>query len=409
MVRERRPTGAPSWKGVEMKLSDRVLNLAESATMAVSGRAAALRREGTDIISFGAGEPDFDTPDHIKHAAIEALRGGATKYATPASGILPLKEAVVGKLRRENGLEYDAASQVIVTVGGKEGLSLAFAALVDEGDEVIIPAPYWVSYPEQVGLNGGVPVYVQGDVDNSFKITPAQLESAITPKTKAFVFNSPSNPGGFLYAPEEVDALAAVLEGREIVVISDEMYDRIIFGGREFKSYAAVSEHAYEHTITFNAGSKTYSMTGWRVGYAAGPAAIIKGMAKIQSQTTSGTFTFGQHALVAALNGDQACVEEMRQEFERRAAHIHQRLNALGGVACPEPAGAFYVFPDVSGTFAKLGVGGSIEFAQRLLEEAHVAVVPGEAFGVASAVRLSFATSMENIDKGLDRITEFLD
>ncbi len=408
MVQERRPPGAPLPKGIEMKLSERVNNLVESATMAVTGRAAAMRREGIDIVSFGAGEPDFDTPDHIKAAAIEALNGGATKYATPSSGILPLKEAVVGKLQRENSLEYDAASEVIITVGGKEGLYLAFSALIDEGDEVIIPAPYWVSYPEQVGLNGGVPVYVQGSVDNSFKITPAQLRAAITPKTKAFVFNSPSNPGGFLYTPEEVDALAAVLDSTGIIVFSDEMYDRIIFGDRKFKSYAAASDHAYAHTITFNAGSKTYSMTGWRVGYAAGPAAIIKGMAKIQTQTTSGTFTFGQHGLVAALNGDQACVEEMRQEFESRAAHIHRRLNALDRVSCPEPAGAFYVFPDVSGTFKKLGVSGSIEFSQRLLEEAHVAVVPGEAFGVDAAVRLSFATSMENIDKGLDRITDFL-
>jgi aspartate aminotransferase len=390
-----------------MKLSDRVLNLAESATMAVSGRAAQLRREGKDIVSFGAGEPDFDTPAHIKQAAIEALQGGATKYATPSSGIIPLKEAVAAKLSRENSLDYDP-SQVIVTVGGKEALYLAFATLLDEGDEVIIPAPYWVSYPEQAALCGGVPVYVLGDVGNSFKITPAQLAAAITPKTKAFVFNSPSNPGGFLYTPAEVDALAAVLEGKDIVVFSDEMYDRIIFGDETFKSYATASAHAYNHTITFNAGSKTYAMTGWRVGYAAGPADIIKGMAKIQTQTTSGTFTFGQHGLVAALNGDQACVEEMRQEFERRAEHIHTRLNALDGVSCPRPAGAFYVFPDVSGTFAKLGVSGSIEFAQRLLEDSHVAVVPGEAFGVDSGVRLSFATSMEMIDKGLDRLESFL-
>ncbi len=390
-----------------MKLSERVLNLAESATMAVSGRAAQLRREGKDIVSFGAGEPDFDTPDHIKQAAIDALNGGATKYATPSSGIIPLKEAVAAKLARENALDY-APSQVIVTVGGKEALYLAFATLLDEGDEVIIPAPSWVSYPEQAALCGGVPVYVLGDVDNSFKITPAQLESAITPRTKAFVFNSPSNPGGFLYTPAEVDALAAVLEGKDIVVFSDEMYDRIIFGDDSFKSYATASAHAYDHTITFNAGSKTYAMTGWRVGYAAGPADIIKGMAKIQTQTTSGTFTFGQHGLVAALNGDQACVEEMRQEFESRAEHIHARLNALEGVTCPRPAGAFYVFPDVSGTFAKLGVSGSIEFAQRLLEDSHVAVVPGEAFGVDSGVRLSFATSMEMIDKGLDSLEKFL-
>ena len=391
-----------------MKLSRRASELTESATLAVSAKAAQLAGQGIDVVSFGAGEPDFDTPEHIKQAGWAALEGGETKYAKPASGILPLKQAVAEKFKRENGLEYDANSQVLVTVGGKEALFLAFAAILDEGDEVILPAPYWVSYPEQAALSGGRSVVVQGEVSNSYKITPDQLEAAITDRTKAFVFNSPNNPGGFMYEPDEVERLAEVLEGRDIVVLSDEMYDRIVFGGRGYKSYASVSEHAYEHTITFNAGSKTYSMTGWRIGYAAGPADVIKAMSNLQSQTTSGTATFVQHALAVALSGDQSEVETMRQAFEARGAHICRRLNAIPGVVCPEPAGAFYVFPDVSQCYDKLGVSGSIEFSSRLLEEAHVAMVPGEASGMDACVRLSFATSMENIDRGVDRIADFL-
>jgi len=391
-----------------LKLSRRASELTESATLAVSAKAAELASRGIDVISFGAGEPDFDTPEHIKDAAWAALRDGQTKYAKPASGILPLKRAVASKLERDNQLTYDPKSQVLVTVGGKEALFLAFSAILDDGDEVILPAPYWVSYPEQIALNGGHSIVVPGVVENSYKITPDQLESAITDQTRAFVFNSPNNPGGFVYEPQEVEALGEVLEGRDIVVLSDEMYDRILFGNREYRSYATVSDHAREHTITFNAGSKTYSMTGWRIGYAAGPADVIRAMANLQSQTTSGTATFVQHALVAALLGDQSLVETMRGEFEARAAHICRRLNSISGVVCPEPGGAFYVFPDVSQCYSKLGVPGSVEFASRLLEQAHVAVVPGEASGMDDCVRLSFATSMENIDRGVDRISEFL-
>ena len=391
-----------------MKLSRRASELTESATLAVSAKAAQLAGQGIDVVSFGAGEPDFDTPEHIKQAAWAALQGGQTKYAKPASGIVPLKQAVAAKFKRDNGLEYDAISQVLITVGGKEALFLAFAAILDEGDEVILPAPYWVSYPEQAALSGGRSVVVQGEVSNSYKITPDQLESAITDRTRVFVFNSPNNPGGFMYEPDEVEGLAEVLEGRDIVVLSDEMYDRIVFGGRGYKSYASVSEHAYEHTVTFNAGSKTYSMTGWRIGYAAGPADLIKAMSNLQSQTTSGTATFVQHGLAAALSGDQSAVTTMRRAFEERGAHICRRLNSIPGVVCPEPSGAFYVFPDVSRCYDKLGVSGSIEFSSRLLEEAHVAVVPGEASGMDACVRLSFATSMENIDRGVDRIADFL-
>lgn len=328
-----------------MKLSKRATELKESATLAVSAKAAEMKGRGIDVVSFGAGEPDFDTPDHIKEAVSAALRDGQTKYAKPASGILPLKHAVAAKFDRDNHLQYDPKSQVLITVGGKEALFLAFAAILDAGDEVILPAPYWVSYPEQIGLNGGRSVVVPGDVANSYKITPDQLEAAITDRTRAFVFNSPNNPGGFVYAPSEVGELAEVLEGRDIVVLSDEMYDRILFGNQVYRSYASVSDHAYGHTITFNAGSKTYSMTGWRIGYAAGPVPVIKAMANLQSQTTSGTATFVQHALVAALSADQSPVETMRREFEKRGAHICERLNAIPGIVCPEPGGCLLRVP----------------------------------------------------------------
>lgn len=391
-----------------MKISRRVQELEESATLAVASKAAAMKAQGIDVVSLGAGEPDFDTPEHIVAAAEHALRAGETKYAKPASGIPALKQAVIRKLQHENGLTYQP-NEVLATVGGKEALWLAFATLLDPGDEVIIPAPYWVSYPEQVQVVEGIPVIVEAGAKAEFKVTPAQLESALTPRTRAFVLNSPSNPTGSAYKPEEVDALAAVLADRnDVTVISDEIYDRLLYGGRKHKSYAAVSDHTFQHTITFNAGSKTYSMTGWRIGYAAGPAEAIGGMGKLQSQTSSGAATFTMHALAAALDGDQQCVEEMRVEFERRSDYLYRRLNELPGVSCPSAAGAFYVFPDVSGAYRHVGVDSSTAFATKLLEDAYVAVIPGEAFGADACVRLSFATSMGNLKKGLDRIEKFL-
>ena len=391
-----------------MTISQRVQDLAESGTIAVSNKVAALRAQGVDVISLGAGEPDFDTPDHIKQAADAALGRGETKYAKPASGVPELKQAVCNKLARENDLTY-APDQVIASVGGKEGLYLAFATLLDPGDEVIIPAPYWVSYPEQVKLCGGVPVIVNAGADQDFKITPQQLRDALTDRTRVFVFNSPSNPTGAAYSPEETEALADVLADTDVITFSDEMYDRLLYGGRTFKSFGTVSDHAYDHTVTFNAGSKTYSMTGWRVGYAAGPVEIIKGMAKLQSQTTSGAATFTMHALAAALDGDQACVEMMRSEFERRGQFVSDALNRIEGVICPEPGGAFYVFPDVSDTYEQVGVSGSTDWANRLLEDAHVGVVPGSDFGDDNCVRLSFATSMENLEESLRRMEAFLE
>jgi len=390
-----------------MKLADRIAMLAESATLAVSAKAAAMKAEGIDVVSFGAGEPDFDTPAHVKQAAKDALDAGRTKYVKPASGLLETKQAICAKFRRDNGLEY-TPEQVLVTVGGKEALFLAFMATVSPGDEVLIPSPYWVSYPEQVKLAGGTPVFVEGREDDGFLLTPQQILDACTDRTRVLVLNSPSNPGGFSYAPEQLDAIAEALAGRELIVFSDEMYDRLTYGGTRFKSFAATGDEWMGKTVTFNAGSKAYSMTGWRVGYAAGPAPIIKAMAKLQSQTTSNTATFNQAALAAALNGDQGCIEQMRQEFERRAAHMHRRLNELPGVRCIEPTGAFYCFPNVSGTYRRLGVDGSLAFAGKVLEEARVALVPGVAFGCDANVRLSFATALERIDEGIDRLARLL-
>lgn len=388
-------------------ISLRAQQLEESATLAVSSKAARMKAEGVDVVSFGAGEPDFDTPEHIKQAAYDAIKKGVTKYATPAN-TAAAKEAVVQRFKKENNLEYKA-NQVILSVGGKEALYLAIMALMDPGDECIIPVPYWVSYPEMVKLAQGESVFVEGKEENSFKLTPDQIAAKITKKTKLFVFNSPSNPGGFTYTPAETRAIADMLmDYPNVIVLSDEMYDKLLYTGEKYLSFAATRPEMYDRTVTFNAGSKTYAMTGWRIGYTAGPLEIIKNMAKIQSQTTSGTATFCQQALGVALTGDQGCVEQMRQEFARRAEHMWKRLNAIAGIKCVRPTGAFYAFPNVSGAFAKLGVNNSLDFSTKVLEQAHVALVPGSAFGADNYVRLSFATSMAQIDKGLDRLAKLL-
>ncbi len=390
-----------------MKLSRRVMELAESATLAVSARAARMKAEGVDVVSFGAGEPDFVTPDHIRQAAVDALNTGQTKYPNPAYGLAVTRKAVCDSLARDAKLRY-SPDQVIITSGGKDAAHMAFHALLDSGDEVVIPKPYWVSYPEMVRLAGGVPVFAAGPEQNDYKLSPEILRSVLSPRTRMFIFNSPSNPSGVTYHPEEVRALAQVLQDRDLIVLSDEIYDRLLYDGQRTISYAAVGDRAYAQTLTCNSASKTFAMTGWRLGYAAGPVEIIKAMAKLQSQSTSGAATFSQLAYATALTADHACVEAMRAEFERRGEHLWRRLTAIPGVRCPRPTGAFYCFPNVSAAFKRLGVCGSIEFAARLLEEAKVAVVPGEAFGMDEHVRLSFATSMQQIDKGLDRIEAFL-
>jgi len=390
-----------------MKLAKRLEQVSESVTLAVSAKAAKMQAEGIDVIGFGAGEPDFDTPDNIRRACCKALDEGHTRYPKPATGLIEARKAVCAKLARENDLKY-TPEQVLITNGGKMALALAMLALLDPGDEVIIPVPYWVSYPEITRLAGGIPVYAHGLPGNDFRLRPRDLESVLTSRTKLFCLTSPSNPSGVTYSPDEVRALERVLRGRGIAVISDEIYDRLLFNGQQTISYAAVSEEAYRHTLTVNAASKTYAMTGWRIGYAAGPLDWIRGMSVLQSQTTSGVPTFLQYALVEALMGDQQTVERMRAEFERRGEHMHRRLTSIPGITCPKPTGAFYCFPDVSALYAKLGVSGSGEFSAKLLEEARVAVVPGIGFGMDTHVRLSFATSMKQIDEGIDRIEKFM-
>ncbi len=390
-----------------MNVSLRVQELAESATLAVASKTAALKASGIDVIGFGAGEPDFDTPDHIKAAATEALTLGVTKYPKPPSGLPEAKEAIRLKFKRENGLDY-GASDVMVTSGCKMACYLALQALLDPGDEVIIPMPYWVSFPEMVKLAGGVPVPVDSADGQRFRFPVDRIASAVTPRTRLMILNSPNNPGGFVYSEADLRAAGDIARQHDLAVLADETYDRLLFGGRLHISFASLSDDAYKRTVTVNSGSKTYAMPGWRVGYAAGPQQIIKAMAKLQSQTTSGVAPFTQLALARALVGDQECVEFMRREFEIRGLHLARRLNELPGVYCPEPEGAFYTFPNVAGTYASLGVDGSVAFADRLLSEANVSVTPGIAFGCDAHVRMSFATGMKQIDTGLDRMAAWL-
>ncbi|MFA5073852.1 MAG: pyridoxal phosphate-dependent aminotransferase [Nitrospirota bacterium] len=399
-----------------MQLAKRMDDIAESITLAVTAKANALKKAGVDVVSFGAGEPDFDTPVFIKDAAIKALQAGMTKYA-PTPGTPEARKAIADKLQRENGLAY-APEQIIVSVGGKHALYVAFMATISPGDEVIIPAPYWVSYPEMVKLAGGKPVFVTGSPDNNFKITPAQLEKAITSKTKMVIINSPSNPGGHTYAPEELAALAKVIEPhKDIWVCSDEIYEHLVFDGQKTCSWAALNPEVWmERTITCNCLSKTFAMTGWRIGFTAGPKSLISAMSKLQSQMTSNITSFCMPAIVEAYTNPNSKteVEKMRQAFEKRGEHIWKRLNAIPGVKCVKPTGAFYVFPSIK-AFLNKPVGPkrtvaseAVAFSTAVLEEAHIAIVPGNDFGFPDHVRLSFATSMENINKGIDRFEKFL-
>lgn len=389
-----------------MPLSQRVQALAESATIAVSTKAAELKRAGHDIVAFGAGEPDFDTPPHIKAFAHAHIDAGKTKYA-PAAGVIEARQAVCEKFSRENGLSFEPKN-IIITCGAKEAIYLAFAALLDPGDEVILPVPYWVSFPEQVKINGGIVKPLLGDESNSFKLRPEQIREALTPRTRAFVLNSPSNPGGFTYTPDETRAIASVFRGTRVTVLADELYDRLRFDGVDYLSFAAVDDDARNRSITINSPAKTYAMTGWRVGYAAAAPEIIAAMSRVQSHTTSGPCTFNQYSMADALRADQSGVDEMRRAYQQRGRHMHARLNTLRGVACVQPTGAYYCFANVRATYAALGVTGSVEFSRLVLEKAHVALVPGIAFGSDDHVRLSFATSMEQIDKGLDRLEKLL-
>ncbi|TKJ37168.1 MAG: aspartate aminotransferase [Planctomycetes bacterium B3_Pla] len=394
-----------------MKISRRAQEVPASATIAVTSRAQELKAQGVDVVGFGAGAPDFDTPDYIKDAAIRALKAGKTKY-TAAAGIVELRRAIAEKLKKENGLEY-TADQIIVNIGGKHSVYEAMQAVLDPGDEVILPTPFWVTYPETIKLAGATARIVPTDKSTGYKITPAQLKEAITEKTAMLVINSPNNPGGFTYTPQELKALAQALEGTKVTVLSDEIYEKLIYGDTKFVSFASLSEDAFSRTITLNGLSKAFSMTGWRLGYAAGPLEVIKAMGRLQSHMTSNPVTFGQYAAIEALGepADEA-IETMRKEFERRGRYMAERLNSIDGVECAEPTGAFYCFPDVSSHYGRningAKIGGSMDFAKALLEQVNVALVPGLPFGCDNNVRLSFACSLEQITKGLDRLKEWL-
>ena len=389
-----------------MQLGPLTKVLRPSPTLAVTMKAKALQKEGRDIIGFGAGEPDFDTPDNIKAAAIRAIQEGFTKY-TPVGGIDELKDAVIEKLRRDNGLAYKR-SQIVVSTGAKHTLYNMAQVLFGRGDEVIIPAPYWVSYPDIVLLADATPVIVDATEAEGFKLTPEKLRKAITARTKALILNSPSNPTGAAYTLDELKALAEVLRGKDIIVVSDDIYEKVVYDGFVFANMANVSEEMKEKTIVVNGLSKSHAMTGWRMGYAAGPDNVIAAMTEIQSQSTSNPTSIVQKAAIEALLGDQSFIPKMVAEFKRRRDTIVAALNAVPGISCATPPGAFYVFPRVAGLYGKKAGGKAITdsnaFSEFLLEAANVAVVPGQAFGNDDYVRLSYATSMELIVEGTKRI-----
>jgi aspartate aminotransferase len=384
-----------------MKLASRVNQVTPSLTLAIDSLAKEMKKNGEDVCSFSAGEPDFDTPTHIKAAAKKALDEGKTRYG-PAAGELGLRKAIAEKLLRDNQLAYNA-DNIIVTNGGKQSLYNLIMALIEAGDEVIIPAPYWLSYPEMVTLAGGTSVIVNTSLENQYKITPEQLEAAITPKTKLFVLNSPSNPTGIVYTPEEIAALAKIVVEKDILVVSDEIYEKILYDGAIHRSIASFGPEIFQRSIISNGFAKAFSMTGWRVGYIAGPVEIVKAMTKIQGHSTSNVCTFAQYGAIAALESPQDCIEEMVKAFSERRQYILERVRSLPGLNCPTPNGAFYVFIDISQTGLK-----SRDFCQKLLETQKVAAIPGIAFGADDCIRLSYATDLKTIEKGFDRIDQFI-
>ncbi len=390
-----------------MKLARRVSNIQPSPTLAITSKAKAMKAQGIDVVGFGAGEPDFDTPDHIKAVAKKALDDGYTKY-TPVPGTPELKDAVIAKLKRDNGLEYKREN-IIVSLGAKHSIYNVAQAFIEEGDEVIIPAPFWVSYPDITLLAGGTPVIVDTKQEHGFKMTAAQLDKAITPRTKLVVLNSPSNPTGSAYTKEELKGLADVIVNRDVTVLSDEIYEKLVYDGFQFASIASFNGEIKKRTIVVNGLSKAFSMTGWRIGYVAADKDLVAAMNNIQSQSTSNPVSFCDKAAVEALNGPQEFMKGWVAEFDKRRRYIVDRLNKIPGVSCLLPQGAFYVFPNFSKVYGKKTpagkvVNGSSDLAAYLLDEHKVAVVPGVAFGADACQRLSYATSMKNIEKGLDRI-----
>jgi len=392
---------------LDLQLSDRVNNIKPSPTLAVTNRAAELRAAGKDIIGLGAGEPDFDTPKHIKDAAIDALNKGLTKY-TAVDGTPSLKKAIIDKFQRDNGLSYEP-NQILVSCGGKQSFFNLALALLNPGDEVVIPAPYWVSYPDMVRIAEGEPVIVETEQSNRFKMTAAQLEAAITEKTRLVVINSPSNPSGVAYTEAELKALAEVLKKfPNVLIATDDMYEHILWAEGGFHNIVTVCPELYDRTIVMNGVSKAYSMTGWRIGYVGGPVKLIGAMKKIQSQSTSNPTSIAQYGAEAALNGDQTCVQDMLKAFKERHDYVVAALNELPGVECIESDGTFYAFPSFKGAMEKAGITTDVEFAEKLLNDAEVALVPGSAFGTPGHMRLSFATSMENLQNAIARLAKAL-
>ena len=382
------------------RISQRAASLSPSLTLAIDAKAKQMKADGQDVVGFGAGEPDFDTPQHIKDAAIKALNEGFTKY-TPSSGIPELRQAIADKFKRENGLAYKP-SQIIVSCGGKHSCYNVMLATCQEGDEVIIPSPYWLSYPEMVKLAGANPVILPTSDQTEFKLTPGQLRAALTPRTRLLVLNSPSNPTGSVYTPEEIKAIGDICVEKGVLMMSDEIYEHLLYDGAKHRSVASFSPAHYDHTIVVHGFAKAWSMTGWRLGFLAAPEPIAKAIDAIQSHSTSNPTSFAQKGGVAALTGPQDHLPEWLAEYDKRRAYAWEKLNSIPGMSCCNARGAFYLFPNISGLGLK-----STDFCARLLEQEKVAAVPGIAFGADDYLRLSYATSMANIEKGLERIGRF--
>ncbi len=393
-----------------MRISQRCQRVTGSLTLAIDAKAKEMKQKGIDVVGFGAGEPDFDTPEHIRKAAKDALDLGKTRY-TPAAGMPELRQAICDKLKRDNGLDY-VPQQIVVSNGAKHSLFNSFQALLEEGDEVIVPGPYWVSYPEIVRMAGGVPVIVEGTEENNFKPTIDDFRAAVTDKTRAVVINSPNNPNGFVFTREELQAIGDLAIEKDLSIVSDEIYEFLVYDGAEHISIASLSPEIKERTIVINGMSKAYAMTGWRIGYTASPLNAAKAMTNFQSHSTSCPNSIAQYAALTALSGPDDQLKSMVAEFDRRRRRIVELINEIPGLSCKPPKGAFYVMMNISGVFGKRYNGApivdSMSFTQLLLDNSHVAVVPGAGFGADAYVRLSYATSMENIEKGLARIKEFV-
>jgi len=396
---------------MELRISDKISKIAPSITLAIDAKLKQMIADGIKVYGFGAGEPDFDTPKYIRDAAIEAINNGMTRY-TAAQGTMELRKAICAKLERENGLTY-SPNQIIASSGAKHSLSNTFAAILNPGDEVILPVPYWVSYTEIIKLNGGVPVLVATNKENDFKMTKQELQNAITSKTKAILINTPNNPTGSIYSEQELRDIAKIAVANNLFVVSDEIYERLTYDGKKHISIASLGDDIKELTIVINGMSKAYAMTGWRLGYAAGNERLIKAMSSVQSHAVSHPNSITQHASAIALNGPQDDLHNMVEQFAKRSSYMYDRLSAIKGLKCLKPEGAFYVYVDITCYMGKSLCGqtikSSLDFAQILLEKGQVAVIPGAAFGTDNFIRLSYATSMETIEKGIDRFESFIE